>query len=207
MRYIRLVPLLLAALVLQMAAGGPASRSPELQPSGKGGVSSQIGSKISERLRQDIEALPARLRQDAEALVSAALPDEKSRLIEKLGDSSLDSVVDLFLDLATHEPVAAVRLELVNYLIRNARPAFRPAFDQLAKSDPDPAVAVAAIEGLRAIEVLRVREVLTQRFDQSRSDSTAFKVFAEADERWISLVHGTMLPAFLRVPPPRFSTA
>jgi len=56
-----------------------------------------------------------------------------------------------------------------------------------------------------------LRKLLTQRLETARQkndpkyDEAAFRLLAQEDERWISLVNGTMLPAFLRTPPPLFS--
>jgi hypothetical protein len=205
MKNIRLVALLLVSLVVQnarMGAGVSRSKYTEPQSSGRAGAARQAARAFQTRVND----LPARLRQDAQALLATSDPIEKLGLIEALGDSPSDSVSDFFVELLVREPLASVRLELVNYLTRDPRPELRRVFEGLAKSDPDADVAVAALEGVRAVDVLEVRAILTQRLEQSRSDGRAFKTFVEADERWISLVRGTMLPAFMRVPPPRFST-
>jgi hypothetical protein len=192
--YVRLTGLLLIVFMVQNAGiDGAQSRI------------RQLPGAVAGRLQSRVSSLPSLLRRDAEALISSSDVAEKLRLIERLGDSDSNSVGDFFAALLAHEPVASVRLELVNYLTRNPRPNFRPVFERLAKTDPDAAVAVAALEGVRSIEVLAVREILTQRLAQSGSNAAASEVFAEADERWISLVRGAMLPGFLRVPPAAFS--
>jgi hypothetical protein len=180
---------------------GTRTKSPEPQSQ----ILRQIPGQVAGRLGLDVNNLPAALRPDAEALISATDEGEKRRLIERIGDSTQESVRRLFIDMLDVEPLSSVRLELIEYLNRNPRPDLVPIFDRLAKSDPNPDVAVAALEGVRTAEVLKLREVLSQRLQQSSSGSDNWKTFAEADERWISLVRGTMLPAFMRVPPPPFS--
>lgn len=201
MKFARLIPLFIAAIVLQI--GVYVSVSKTLEPQDR---LRQIPGRAAGHVRsRALDQLPSRLRPDAEALLSATDERQKRSLIERLSDSALDAVTDLFVDVLIREPAAAVRMDLLEYLTRNPRPNLAPVFEHLAKNDPDPGVAVAALEGVRAVEVLKVREILTNRLAQSRGDRTAFATFSEADERWISLVRGSMLPAFLRVPPQVFS--
>jgi hypothetical protein len=204
MRYIKLILILCAVLVLpgcSMEAGGRSSKSSEQ----KSGILRQLPAQVASRLQLDVSRLPAALRPDAEALVSAIDEAEKRSLIERMGDSASDSVRDLFVDLLDVEPLTSVRLDLMEYLIRNPRPNLAPVFDRLAKSDPNPEVAIKALEGVRTVEVLKLRGILTQRLQQANPGSDSWKTFAEADERWISVVRGTMLPAFMRVAPPVFA--
>ena len=52
-----------------------------------------------------------------------------------------------------------------------------------------------------------MRALLRRRIDLARAkgDDAGLRLLAAEDERWISLVRGTMLPSFMRVPPPLFS--
>jgi hypothetical protein len=161
--------------------------------------------RVVELFRNPINKLPTRLRPAATAMVSATSEGEKQRLIEILGDSTLVPMQELFLRMLDRERFASVRLELLRYINRYPSPDMEPVFDRLAKNDPDPAVAVEALEGLRAVQVLKLRGILTRRLRRSRTGSDAWNLFAEADERWISVIRGTMLPGFLRQPPPLFS--
>src|SRR5262245_24952587 len=107
---VRVITLLFAALLLNSAIDAGVSFLKPAEPQ------SGIRRQITGRLQNAVGKLPDRLRSTAEQLVSATDIGEKRRLIEILGDSSLDSVGDLFADLLVHEPVASVRLDLVNYL-------------------------------------------------------------------------------------------
>src|SRR5215471_3670844 len=115
MTYIKLTVILCAALVLQscsVEAGAPGSKSTEPQS----GILRQIPAQVASRLQLDISKLPDSLRPDAEALVSTTDEAEKRRLIERIGDSTSDSVRNLFIDLLDVEPLASVRLDLMEYL-------------------------------------------------------------------------------------------
>jgi hypothetical protein len=196
--------ILCTALVLPSCSSEAGARGSKTAAP-QAGLLRQIPAQVANRLQLDVNNLPSGIRQDAQALLSSGDESEKRRLIERIGDSSSDSVRTLFIDMLDVEPLAAVRLDLMEYLNRNPRPDLVPVFDRLAKSDPNPDVAVAALEGIRTAEVLKLRERLTQRLEQSSPDSESWNTFAEADERWISVVRGTMLPAFMRVSPPAFS--
>src|SRR5262249_14310047 len=162
MRYIKLTVILCAALVLPIYlvhAGAWGSKLAEPQ----GGIVRQIPRQVTDRLNLDVSNLPSALRPDAQALISSSDEGEKRELIERLGDSATDSVRTLFVDLLDVEPLAGVRYDLLEYLNRHPRPELVPIFERLAKSDPNPDVAIMALEGVRAVEVLKLREVLTER--------------------------------------------
>jgi hypothetical protein len=155
MRYIRLFASLFAVLLLQYAATNAAQST----------LRSKASGAVNDRLQSAISSLPAPVRGDAESLINTGNEAEERRLIEKLSDSGSDAIRDIFVDRLVREPLASVRLELLEYLIRNPRPDLRNVFEQLAKSDPDPDVAIAALEGVRAVEVQQVRQILTERLD------------------------------------------
>jgi tartrate-resistant acid phosphatase type 5 len=71
-------------------------------------------------------------------------------------------------------------------------------------SDADAAVALESLELLRAIRMRELDRALKTRLTTAMDHGDAAgsgKLMAE-EERWISLVDGTMLPGFLREPPP-----
>jgi len=67
-------------------------------------------------------------------------------------------------------------------------------------------VALLALEQLRAQQTQALAKLLGQRVEQARAknDEAALRQLAQEQERWISLVRGSMLPAFMRVAPPHF---
>src|SRR6516165_5637934 len=98
MRYIKLTVILCTALILQSCsvnagAGGTKSTEPQ------SGILRQIPRQVASRLGLDVSKLPAALRPDAEALLSTGDEGEKRRLIERIGDSTSDSVRTFFIDL------------------------------------------------------------------------------------------------------------
>ncbi len=76
-----------------------------------------------------------------------------------------------------------------------------------AADDPDPEVAVQALESLRSQEVHDLGQLLQRRLAAAKSsnDAAALAKLAPEEEEWVSLEYKAMLPAFLRVPPPVFS--
>jgi len=81
-----------------------------------------------------------------------------------------------------------------------------PVLEKMAVSIPDQEIAMACLEAVRKLEMQRLRQVLEQRIDQPQAGRTPeiTAQLEQEDERWISLVSGTMLPAFLRRVPPVF---
>src|SRR5262249_31013453 len=74
-------------------------------------------------------------------------------------------------------------------------------------TDPDPGVALRALERLRVQYARELAALLEQRVERARAagDEADLRQLAPEHERWISLVRGTMLPAFLRAAPPVFA--
>jgi tartrate-resistant acid phosphatase type 5 len=64
-----------------------------------------------------------------------------------------------------------------------------------------------AIERLRAQWMQETRDLVNKRLEAARraNDEAAVVRLASEQERWISVVRGTMLPAFMRTPPAIFS--
>jgi tartrate-resistant acid phosphatase type 5 len=80
------------------------------------------------------------------------------------------------------------------------------ALEAVAASDPDAAVSLAALEALRRARMRRLNAVLNERLATAgAAGDKLLDRLRDEQERWISLERGTMLPAFLRTPPPIFS--
>ena len=70
--------------------------------------------------------------------------------------------------------------------------------------DPDPVVSLAALESLRRLRMRELNGLLNERISLAagRGDtSQTVAQLAEAQERWVALERGSMLPAFMRTPP------
>ena len=100
-----------------------------------------------------------------------------------------------------------VRRAILDRLVRVPNPEVMQALARHAASDPDPEVAIFALDRYRYERMLEIRQILNQRLALSaKSDDEAGRaMLAKEDERWISLVRGTMLPSFLQDPRPMFS--
>jgi tartrate-resistant acid phosphatase type 5 len=112
----------------------------------------------------------------------------------------------------TKDPSPAVRLTIVQAMTSNSR--WREAeetptlLEGVVAKDPDPGVSLAALEGLRRLRMRELNGLLAERLSVAtgRGDtSAAVAQLTEAQERWIALERGSMLPAFMRTPPPAFS--
>ncbi len=106
-----------------------------------------------------------------------------------------------------------VRAALIDRLGR--APAIRSearywrTLERLAATSPDVQTALLALDTLRAHRLTELRGLLAQRLALARQskDDAAWRPLALEDERWFSLVNGSMLPGFLREPPAVFSVA
>jgi hypothetical protein len=76
-----------------------------------------------------------------------------------------------------------------------------------ALSDPSADVSLHALEVLRSIRMTDLAQLLEKRMAAARDarDTMSLNRLLPEEERWLSLKRGTMLPAFLRTPPPVFS--
>jgi hypothetical protein len=151
-----------------------------------------------------------------------AIDQEQQRLL-KLSDVVLRQTVarilirsraaDGFLaSQLTNDSSSAVRVTIVQAMAADSR--WRDAeetpalLEGVIAKDPDPVVSLAALEGLRRLRMRELNGLLNERISLAngrRDTSPAVAQLTEAQERWISLERGSMLPAFMRTPPPAFS--
>jgi hypothetical protein len=113
--------------------------------------------------------------------------------------------------LLTREPSPAVRITIVQAIVNDSR--WRGMSDTTAllegvlARDPESSVSLAALEGLRRLRMRELNGLLNERLSVAAGRDAAaagMAQLAEAQERWISLERGSMLPAFLRTPPAVF---
>ncbi|MCA1606379.1 MAG: metallophosphoesterase, partial [Acidobacteria bacterium] len=90
---------------------------------------------------------------------------------------------------------------------RHSHPQIRQALEHHAAADADASVSILALEKLRVQQTGAIEQMLMRRLEMARrsGDEAALRQLASEHERWISLIKGTMLPAFMRVVPPQFS--
>jgi hypothetical protein len=111
----------------------------------------------------------------------------------------------------TRDPAPAVRTTIVTAILGDSRWSALPDTALLVEGviarDPDAAVSIAALEALRRWRMRQLNGLLTARLsaETGRAENAAsLAPLTEAQERWIALERGSMLPAFMRTPPPVF---
>lgn len=150
-------------------------------------------------------SLPADLRGAGSAIL-AAKPESRARLVGKLAEQEPARARAFLISILDHDEAPGVRLEVVDKLGGQPGDDIRQALERHATSDPDVGVSLLALEKLREVRTAELRQLLAARLEAARSagDQAASDRLGEEDERWISLVHGSMLPSFLRRPPTPF---
>src|SRR5262249_10412310 len=153
-----------------------------------------------------LDTLPPALREQGQAILSQRDDRQRAELVAALARNSPDAAREFLLAVLASEPSPEVRSAIVNRLGRSSSRAVREVLAERAASDADPGVALQALERLRVAYARDLAALLERRMDQARAarDEAALRRLAPEHERWISLVRGTMLPSFLRVPPPVF---
>ena len=111
------------------------------------------------------------------------------------------------------DPSPRVRTTIAQTIALDARwialPDTAITLETVVASDPDASVSIAALEGLRRARMRRLSAMLNERIKAAgaSADATTATKLRDEQERWISLERGTMLPAFLRTPPPVFNAS
>jgi hypothetical protein len=113
-----------------------------------------------------------------------------------------------------NDPAPTVRRAIVQTIGNDTRwlslPDTAGLIEGAVARDPDATVSLAALEALRRFRMRGLNTLLNERAaaaHQRGDDSKALAQLAEEQERWLALERGTMLPAFLRTPPPAFAVA
>lgn len=152
-----------------------------------------------------VNQLPADLRDKGQAILNE--PDDKKRtaLVDELAKSV--PATAFCLALLDRDPAASVRRAIITRVGPRNTPAVLAALDKHAASDADVDIALLALNRLRIHRMNQTRQALKQRLELAKKsgNEAEWKKLAQEQERWISLVNGTMLPAFMRVPPPLFA--
>jgi hypothetical protein len=154
-----------------------------------------------------INKLPRDLRERGRAVLSQKDEAQRARLLRDLAREHGEKTIEFLLAILSTDPSPRVRSEIVDRLGRYSNPQVRQALEQLAVADPDPELAILALDRLREQQVRYLEQLLAQRIEKARAsgNESELRRLGQEQERWISLVRGTMLPAFLRIPPPLFS--
>jgi hypothetical protein len=154
-----------------------------------------------------VELLPPALRDRGSKILSARDAAERAKLAKRLAGDESARAETFLVALLDHDESTLVRQSIVEELGLHPSASVRKALERHAASDASVDVSVAALERLREDSAKDLRRLLEERLALAhrQADPAAVARLAEEDERWISLVHGTMLPGFLRLPPPVFT--
>jgi hypothetical protein len=170
-------------------------------------AASQTPPATSSGVSQDkrLDKLTPALRERGLALLNERDEVKRADLAEELAETDGAGARDFLLAVLGSDPSPRVRREILDQL--DIDPEVRRVLEHHAVADPDLGVALFALEKLRSLLTRDLRQLLLKRMDQAArtGNESDRRQLAEEHERWISLVRGTMLPAFLRVPPPVFS--
>lgn len=153
-----------------------------------------------------LEKLPVELRQYGAALLRET---ERAKLVAAVQPLLKDSTasMDFLLAVLDGDAPPALRSIIIDRLGRVNHSKVRQALRRHAESDPDPKLAVLALERLAAIEhqdKVRLLEARIKMAGQSGNEAERRWLLAE-QERWLNLARGARVPAFMDTPPPLFS--
>ena len=153
-----------------------------------------------------LEKLPETLREKGRALLAEQQPKVRAKMADDLGKLNPKGTRDFLLAMLEAEPSPVVRRAILDRVVRVPSEAVMQALARHASSDPDAEIAIFALDRYRYERMTEVRKLLDKRLAMAdaKDDPVAAKMLAREDERWISLVRGTMLPSFLQDPPPLF---
>jgi tartrate-resistant acid phosphatase type 5 len=155
------------------------------------------------------QKLPPPLRERARATL--AEPDEVKRgdLAEELIKANPAATLDFALALLDEEASPVVRAEILDELKKDVDPRIGPALERRLLNDPDPSIAIAALEVLQRRSTLPLLAMLEKRIAAVRAagDTRQLQLLAIEQERWATIVRGGLLPTFMQQPPPVFAAA
>ena len=154
-----------------------------------------------------IAKLPDDLRPQGKLLLTETQDRQRAVLADTIGKINPNGTRDFLLSILQDEKSSVVRRTILDRLVRVPNPQVMQALARHAAADPDPEVAIFALDRYRYERMLEIRQILNQRLALSAQldDEAGRSMLAKEDERWISLVRGTMLPSFLQDPGPTFS--
>lgn len=169
----------------------------------KAATTAQAQATNETRLNQ----LPPALRERGKVVLNQTDERERARLVGDLIRQDATGALAFLLDLLANDPAVAVRTIIVDRLGRQPLPGIGQALEQRVLQDKETSVALLALERLRSQQTQELAKLLTQRLEQARAqgDEAALRQLGQEQERWISLVRGTMLPAFMRSVPAPFT--
>jgi tartrate-resistant acid phosphatase type 5 len=185
-------------VLLAGVAASARSGSPAQPPAVSAGTAARLAAELP----------PALAKMAAAAL---AEPDEAVRadLVEQVIETDAAAALPLVLALLDEDASPVVRAEIIDELEDVSDPRVTPALERRVASDPDPDIAIAALELLRARAMSPLTALLDARLREARAagDDARLRRFASAQERWSTMTRGALLPTFMQQAPPVFAAA
>ncbi len=162
--------------------------------------------QAQQKYAEYLNKLSPAMREKAEALIGQ---EEELRRVRLVGELARDAAntMDFLIAVYDSEKSPRLRQAIVDNLGRYNNPKVKTFLERAITADVDATVSKAALERLRVQRNIEMRDLLLKRLETARTqnDAEGVRLLGEEQERWISLVRGTMLPAFLRKPPETFS--
>jgi tartrate-resistant acid phosphatase type 5 len=156
-----------------------------------------------------VDKLPPALAERARAALAEPDDAKRGKLVEALIRADPVATLDFALALIEDDPSPTVRTEIFEEFKRNHDPLVVPALERRLLHDPDPKIAIGALEVLRARATTPLLRLLEERMKRLRAegDSAQLRTLAAEHERWTTVVRGGLLPTFLQQPPPTFAAS
>jgi HEAT repeats len=162
---------------------------------------------VAEGFDLRLRKLPPALRERGLTLVKESDEQKRADMAEGLAETHPTDAMDFLLAVLETDPSAKVREAIVDELGGYPHPQVRQALMRCVTTDADLGIALLALEELRSQDAKALFYLLERRLELSRraGDEKQLRTLAREQERWISLVKGSMLPTFMQVPPPTFT--
>lgn len=154
-----------------------------------------------------LKKLPETLRENGRKALAENDGKDRAEAIVDLYEEYPDETLEFLIAVLEVDAAAKVRLDIVNEIGSKRKAVVRKALEQRVTADTDADVALLALDKLRSQSTAEMRDLLNRRIEAARknADEKNLPRLLQEQERWISLVRGTMLPAYLRQVPPQFS--
>jgi tartrate-resistant acid phosphatase type 5 len=154
-----------------------------------------------------VNQLPAALREQGTAILNAKDDKVRTQLTDDLARQQPAAALQFLIGILDTDPAASVRRAIITRLGSRPETQLQQALERHAASDANVDVALLALNRLRQQRMIQLRQSLMKRLEaaQQSGNQADLQKLLQEQERWISLVNGTMLPAFMRVPPPLFA--
>jgi tartrate-resistant acid phosphatase type 5 len=151
--------------------------------------------------------LPMPLRERAQAALTEQGEGKRGDLVEELIKANPAATLDFALALLEEDPSPVVRAEILDELEKDTDPRVGPALERCLLHDPDPKIAMAALEVLRRRATQPLLELLERRVRvvEAAGDHEQLHILSKEHERWTTVVRGGLLPTFMQQPPPVFA--